>query len=214
MPYFTATFKLQRLRSQPQRSNVFVCSGYLKSESELVRYWFGIGGHFCRVFQGFPSRSEPSVGCGTFDNVRQRDPWLHSLLLSIVPPFIMCAYLVIRDSSVLTRNFLGLIICSTLLNRPKRKLDKYIPPLPRTSTEALAAVSQLRDQLHRRQLLENVERIRSNVRETERTTRENDLQASSRRRRPAVVQDENLQPGLSRYTQATQAQVRFLNSIC
>jgi hypothetical protein len=40
------------------------------------------------------------------------------------------------------------------------------------------------------------------------------LQASPRRRRPAVVQDENLQPGLSRYTQATQAQVRFLNSIC
>jgi hypothetical protein len=96
------------------------------------------------------------VGCGTFDNVRQRDPWLHSLLLSIVPPFIMCAYLVIRDSSVLTRNFLGLIICSTLLNGPKRKLDKYIAPLPRTSTEALAAVSQLRDQLHRRQLLETL----------------------------------------------------------
>jgi hypothetical protein len=58
-----------------------------------------------------------------------------------------------RASSVLTRNFLGLKICSTLLNGPKRKLDKYIAPLPRMLTKALAAVSQPRDQLHRRQLL-------------------------------------------------------------
>ncbi|KAF5381540.1 hypothetical protein D9615_005619 [Tricholomella constricta] len=50
------------------------------------------------------------------------------------------------------RNFLGLKIYSTLLNGPKRELDKCIVPVPRTLTN-LAVASQLHDQLHRRQLL-------------------------------------------------------------
>ena len=65
----------------------------------------------------------------------------------------MCIYVVMRASSVLTRNLLGLKTCSTLLNGPQRKLDKYIPPLPRMLTKALVAVSQFCDQLHRHRLL-------------------------------------------------------------
>ena len=58
----------------------------------------------------------------------------------------MCVYVVMRASSVLTRNLLGLKTCSALLNGPQS-------PLLRMLMKALATVSQFCDQLHQHQLL-------------------------------------------------------------
>ena len=132
-------------------SNLQMCLGYLNwkwvSSDGRVAFWCP----FLSCFPVISTISEPSVGCGT--SARARPLASLSTSLSIVPPFIMCVYLVMRASSVLTRNLLGLKTCSTLLNEPQRKLDKYIPPLPRMLTKALATVSQFHDQLHQHRLL-------------------------------------------------------------
>ena len=117
------------------------------------------GAHFCHVLQQFLQfLSHQWDAAHSPTPTRARLLASLSTSLSIVPPFIMCIYLVMRASSLLTRNLLHLKICSTLLNGPQRKLDKYIPLLPRMLTKALAAVSQFRNQLHQCWLLGTLNR--------------------------------------------------------
>ena len=133
-----------------QPSNGFECSGCLKIECELVQMAkLHFGAHFCCVFQQFLQfLSHQWDAAHSPMPTRARLLASLSTSLSIVPPFIMCDYLVMRASSLLTKNFLGLKICSTLLNGPQRKLDRYIPPLPRMLTKALATISHFCNQLH------------------------------------------------------------------
>ena len=171
----------------------------------------GISVAFSRDFHDFlshqrdvaPSTMSARVTPGFTLYFTFHSPSLHNVRLLSYESFLSTDQKLPRSHNMLnspqrTQEKTRQVHCSTTQNldeSPRRRL-----PAPRPVT--LTPTSG------------NVERIRSNVRETERTTRENDLQASPRRWRPAVVQDENMQPGLSQYTQATQAQVRFLNSFC
>ena len=147
------------------------------------------------------------MGCGTFTNVRQSQTLgftvyftFHSLSLHHVRLRSYESFLSTDQKPPRSQNML-----STPQWTPE-SATQNVDESPRHCLPVLRPVTPTPTSGH-------VERIRSNVRASRRTTRENDLQASPRRRRPAAVQDENCQPGLFQYTQTTQTRVRFLNYV-
>ena len=169
---------------------------------------------FLSCFPVISTISEPSVGCGTFTNVRQSQTLGFTVYFTFHSPSLHHVRLLSYESFLSTDQ------------KPPRSQNMFNTPqwTPEKARQVHPSATQNVDESPRHCLpvprpvtptptSGHVERIRSNVQASRRTTCENDLQASLHRRQPTAVQGENCQPGLFQYTQTTQTRVRFLNYV-
>ena len=147
------------------------------------------------------------MGCGTFTNVRQSQTFGFTVYFTFHSPSLHHVRLRSYESFLSTDQKPPR--SQNMLNTPQwtpESATQNVDETPRHCLPVLQPITPTPTSGH-------VEWMRSNVRASRRTTRENNLQASPRCRWPAAVQDENCQPGLFQYTQTTQMRVRFLNYV-